>query len=135
MRYNFTFLLFFISFAIFAQEEAWVYFNAKPNAQAFFSNPLSELSQRALDRRTNQNIVLDLTDAPLETSFVNQIKSSTGITVMAQSKWLNALHIRGTQTNINALKGLSFVAKVEFADKSLNTTAKKSLRSKNKSNT
>lgn len=125
MRYNFTFLLFFVSFAIFAQEEAWVYFNAKPNAQAFFSNPLSELSQRALDRRTNQNIVLDLTDAPLETSFVNQIKSSTGITVMAQSKWLNALHIRGTQANINALKALSFVTKVEFADKSLNTTAKK----------
>ncbi len=125
MRYNFTFLLLFLSFAVFAQEDAWVYFNAKPNAQAFFSNPLSELSQRALDRRTNQNIVLDLTDAPLETSFVNQIKSSTGITVMAQSKWLNALHIRGTQANINALKGLSFVTKVEFADKSLNTTAKK----------
>lgn len=125
MRYNFTFLLLLLSFTVFGQQEAWVYFNAKPNAQAFFDNPLSELSQRALDRRTNQKIALDITDAPLETSFVNQIKSSTGISVMAQSKWLNALHIRGTQANINALKTLAFVQKVEFADRTLNITGKK----------
>ncbi|WP_313903046.1 S8 family serine peptidase [Flavobacterium anhuiense] len=78
-----------------------------------------------MDRRTNQKIALDITDAPLETSFVNQIKSSTGISVMAQSKWLNALHIRGTQANINALKTLAFVQKVEFADRTLNATGKK----------
>lgn len=127
MRYNITFLLLLLSFTVFGQQEAWVYFNAKPNAQTFFDNPLAELSQRALDRRTNQKIALDFTDAPLETSFVNQIKSSTGISVMAQSKWLNALHIRGTQANINALKTLSFVQKVDFADRSLNTTGKKAV--------
>jgi hypothetical protein len=125
MKYNFTFLLLLLSFAVFAQEDAWVYFNGKPNAQLFFDNPLTELSQKALDRRTNQNIALDITDAPLETSYISQIKSSAGITVMAQSKWLNALHIQGTQVNINALKTLPFVQKIEFADKTLNTTAKK----------
>lgn len=125
MRYNFTFLLLLLSITVFSQQEAWVYFNAKPNAQLFFNNPLTELSQKALDRRTNQNIALDFTDAPVEISFIDQIKASTGITVMAQSKWLNALHIRGTETNINALKSLSFVQKVDFADKTLNTTAKK----------
>ncbi len=125
MRYNFTFLLILLSFTVFGQEEAWVYFNAKPNSQAFFDNPLAELSQRALDRRAAQNIALNITDAPLETSYVNQIQMSTGIMVMAQSKWLNALHIRGTQANINALKTLSFVQKVEFADKTLNATGKR----------
>jgi subtilisin family serine protease len=125
MRYNFTFLLLLLSFTVFSQQEAWVYFNAKPNAQLFFNNPLTELSQKALDRRTAQNIVLDFTDAPLETSFIDQIKASTGITVMAQSKWLNALHIRGSQTDINALKTLSFVQKIDFADKALNITGKK----------
>ncbi|WJS92720.1 S8 family serine peptidase [Flavobacterium johnsoniae] len=125
MKYNFTFFLVLLSFTVFGQEEAWVYFNAKPNAQAFFANPLTELSQKALDRRTNQNIALDITDAPLETSYVNQITASTGITVMAQSKWLNALHIRGSQANVNALKTLAFVQKVEFADKTLNITGKK----------
>ncbi len=125
MRYNFTFLLLLLSFTVFSQEDAWVYFNGKPNAQAFYDNPLTELSQRALDRRTSQNIALAITDAPLETSYVNQITSSTGITVKAQSKWLNALHIQGTQANINALKSLAFVARIEFADKTLNTTGKK----------
>lgn len=125
MKYNFTFLLLLLSFAAFAQQDAWVYFNGKPNAQLFFDNPLTELSQKALDRRTSQNIALDITDAPLEITYVSQIKSSIGITVLAQSKWLNALHVQGTQANINALKALSFVQKIEFADKSLNTTAKK----------
>ena len=120
MRYNFTFLLLLLSITVFSQQEAWVYFDAKPNAQLFFTNPLTELSQKALDRRTNQNIALDFTDAPVETSFIDQIKASTGITVMAQSKWLNALHIRGTQTDINALKSLSFVQKVDFADHTVN---------------
>ena len=125
MKKYLIFLFLFISFATFSQEEAWVYFNAKPNSQAYFDNPLLMLTQRALDRRSNQNIALDFKDIPIETSYVNQIKASTGITVMAQSKWLNALHIRGTQANINALKLLTFVTKVDFANKSLNSTAKK----------
>lgn len=125
MKYNFTLLLFLLSFALFAQQDAWVYFNGKPNSQTFLANPQTELSQKALDRRTAQNIALDVTDAPVETSYLNQITASTGITVKAQSKWLNALHIQGTQANINALKTLSFVSKIEFADKTLNTTGKK----------
>lgn len=110
---------------MFSQEDAWVYFNAKPSAQIYLDSPLLMLSQRSLDRRTNQNIALSFSDIPLETTYVDQIKSSTGITVMAQSKWLNALHIRGTQVNITALKNLTFVDKVVFANKNLNTTSKK----------
>lgn len=125
MKNNFTLVLLLLSYGVFAQQDAWVYFNGKPNLQTFLANPLAELSQKALDRRTAQNITLDITDAPLETSYVNQVTSSTGITVMARSKWLNALHIQGTQANINALKTLTFVSKIEFADKTLNSTGKK----------
>jgi len=127
MKYYFTFLLLLFSAAMFSQEDAWVYFKDKPNAQTFFDSPAKMLSQRALDRRTNQNIALDLTDVPVEDSYINQVKASTGITVMAQSKWLNALHIRGTEANILALKSLSFVDKVVFANKNLNVTSKKVL--------
>jgi hypothetical protein len=38
-------------------------------------------------------------------------------------KWMNAVHIRGTQTLINSLKG-SFVDKVDFANKTLNQAGK-----------
>ncbi|WP_316635490.1 S8 family serine peptidase [uncultured Flavobacterium sp.] len=125
MKHYYTFLLLVFSTVMFSQEDAWVYFKDKPNAQHFLDNPSEMLSARALQRRTNQNISLDITDVPLEDNYINQVKTATGITVMAQSKWMNALHIRGTQTDILALKTLAFVDKVVFANKTLNTTGKK----------
>ena len=105
----------------FAQiEDAWVYFNNKPSAATFLANPLTMLTQRALDRRIAQNISLDATDVPVEQSYITQIAASSGITVMAKSRWMNALHIRGTQANIQALTSLSFVNHVTFANYSLN---------------
>ena len=49
---------------------------------------------------------------------------------MGQSKWLNALHVRGTQADITSLKNLAFVTKISFADKSLNTAGKTTAISK-----
>jgi subtilisin family serine protease len=130
---KFYFIVFFlISFFAFSQEDAWVYFNVKNNSQSYFDNPLQMLTQRALDRRTRQNIPLDLIDIPIDPSFINQVKGVSGITVMAQSKWLNALHIRGTPTIINSLKSFSFVDKVDFANKALNGTGKKASTAKMK---
>jgi hypothetical protein len=124
MRIPYLFLLLLATSTVFSQEDAWVYFNAKPNTQTYFAAPLQMLSQRALDRRARQNIALDSKDVPIPTVYINQIKSATGITVMAQSKWLNALHIRGTAAAITALKNLAMVEKVVFANRSLNPTAK-----------
>lgn len=127
----FAFLL-FSCFLGYSQEDAWVYFNVKNNSQSFYDNPLLMLSQRALDRRTTQNIPLDSKDIPIDKTLIDQIKAVSGITVMAKSKWLNALHIRGTQTDINSLKSLSFVDKIDFANKSLNLTGKKTTVAKTK---
>lgn len=77
-----------------------MYFNDKPDAAFYLSNPLQMLSQRALDRRTAQGIILDNTDAPIAQTYIDQVTAATGITVMAKSKWLNALHVRGTQADI-----------------------------------
>src|SRR6187402_500765 len=97
------FIIFFFScFVGFSQEDAWVYFNAKNNSQNYYDNPLLMLSQRAIDRRINQNIAFDSKDIPIDKSYITQIKSVSGIKVMAKSKWMNALHIRGTQTTINS---------------------------------
>lgn len=125
MKNCFAFFLLFFSAVMFSQEDAWIYFKDKPSAQQFLDNPSQMLSFRALERRTNQNIVLDITDVPIEKNYTDQIKSATGISVLASSKWLNALHIKGTQTNISTLQLLSFVDKVVFANKTLNTTSKK----------
>jgi len=89
------------------------------------ANPLTILSQRALDRRTAQGIALDDKDAPIYQPYIDEITASTGITVKAKSKWLNCLHIRGSVADINALKLLSSVLKVDFADKTLNSSPNK----------
>ena len=118
------YILFFSCFSGFAQEDAWVYFNVKNSSQSYIDNPLLMLSQRAIDRRIKQNIVLDSKDIPIDKSFINQVKSVSGITVMAKSKWLNALHVRGSETAIKSLKSFAFVDKVDFANKTLNSTSK-----------
>jgi len=120
-----TFLFLFSLNNLVAQvEDAWVFFKDKPSQSAFIASPLTMLSQRALDRRMRYNISLDFKDIPVEVSYINQIKNATGITVKAKSKWLNALHIQGTQTDINKILNLNFVSKIEFANKSLNTSGK-----------
>ncbi|RTZ05277.1 T9SS type A sorting domain-containing protein [Flavobacterium sp. GSP27] len=124
MRKFYLFFFLFITTVCFSQQDAWVYFNAKPNSQFYVDSPLKMLSQRALDRRSNQNIALDFKDIPVEASYVNQVKSTSGITVMAKSKWMNAIHVRGEQVAIQSLALFSFVDKVDFADKSLNQKGK-----------
>lgn len=124
MKKSYIFLFLLITSAGFSQQDAWVYFNAKPNSQFYLDTPLEMLTQRALDRRTNQGIAIDFKDIPVEESYIDQVKLAAGITVMAKSKWMNAVHVRGSQANINSLALLSFVSKVDFADKSLNQTAK-----------
>lgn len=110
-----------LSLTAFSQEDAWVYFNAKPGATAFFSNPLTELSQRSIDRRMAQNIALDFKDAPIHQPYIDQVSNATGITVLAKSKWLNCVHVRGEVSDIDALSALSFVDHIKYASNNLNS--------------
>ena len=130
-------LVILFSIEMYGQEDAWVYFNAKPNAQTFFDNPLLELSQRSLNRRTAQNIGLDIKDAPIDQSYIDQITATPGIVVLAKSKWFNALHIQGSEDAIRSLTNLSFVTRVDFANRLLNNplrpmVAKKKIKKVNK---
>jgi serine protease AprX len=120
MKKTLLFIICLFSLTGFSQEDAWIFFNAKPNAQYYYDNPLQMLSQRSLDRRTTQNITLDIKDVPLHQPFIDQITNATGITVLAKSKWLNCLHIRGLQSDIVALSSLTFVDHIQYAKHSLN---------------
>jgi len=125
MQKTFLFLFLLSGFFGFSQEEdAWVYFKDKPNSQTYIDNPLTMLTQRALDRRANQGILLDFKDVPIYQPYIDQISAVSGITVKAKSKWMNCVHIRGLQSDINKLKLKSFVDHVDFADKTLNLVGK-----------
>lgn len=122
MKNNLLFLfLWIIPILYFAQqEEAWVYLSDKQNVSASLLDPITILTQKAIDRKINHGVLIDERDVPVNENYISQLKTQTGITVLAKSKWFNAVHVRGSEINIKALTGLSFVTSVDFADKSLN---------------
>tara|TARA_R100001369_G_scaffold81213_1_gene112126 strand:+ start:778 stop:2403 length:1626 start_codon:yes stop_codon:yes gene_type:complete len=112
----------FVSQFNYAQEDALVFLEAKDPAvvSQALANPLTILTQEAIDRKQLQGTSIDERDVPLNETYKNQINNATGITVYAKSKWMNAVYVRGSISNINDLLNLEFVTEVEFTDKDLN---------------
>jgi subtilisin family serine protease len=102
-------------------QDALVFFADKENVQASIDNPISILTQEAIDRKAMHEVAIDARDVPVTPAYINQVKNATGITVFAKSKWMNCVYVQGTQGNIENLLNLSFVTSVEWMDKDLNT--------------
>ncbi len=115
-------LILFIAQISIAQEDALVFFADKENVADALANPLTILTQDAIDRKQMHGTPIDERDVPLNENYKSQVNNSTGITVFAKSKWMNAVYVRGSLSNINNLLNLEFVTEVEFADKDLNFT-------------
>jgi hypothetical protein len=74
------------------------------------TNPLTYLSQRAIDRRTRYGITIDSTDLPVNPAYVTQIRSLANVTILNISKWLNTITIQTTDPNaISTINGFLFV--------------------------
>lgn len=116
-------LILFLIFSkiIQAQEHAWVYFTDKENIGAAIANPLTILTQEAIDRKNLHNTPIDVRDVPVNENYITTIKNQQGISVMAKSKWFNCVHVIGSTLDINALENLNFVDHIDFADESLNS--------------
>lgn len=113
-------ILFLITFILFriasgqSTEYVFVYFKDKPAYSSFLANPLSELSQKALERRNRLGIALDIKDAPIETSYVEDVRTTLGLTkVKSQSKWLNGVAVEITPVQKTLLANKSYVASIE----------------------
>jgi hypothetical protein len=117
---NFVLVLVFAATVMTAQEDALVFFADKVNVSAALADPITILTQEALDRKQMRGTPIDTRDVPVNETYISQIKSASGITVYAKSKWMNCVYVRGSETNINTLLNESFVTGVEFSDKSLN---------------
>jgi len=114
------FCVFILTTSVSAQEEdAWVYLTDKIDVPNRIANPLLILTQKAIDRKAKHSVAIDSKDVPVNEAYITTLKGETGITVLAKSKWFNAVHVRGTETNINNLTALGFVDHVDFADNSL----------------
>ncbi|MDY8133992.1 S8 family serine peptidase [Aquimarina sp. 2201CG5-10] len=120
-RFLFFFVLSISQLGIAQTEDAWVYFTDKENVTDALANPITILTQEAIDRKNLHNTVIDARDIPVNESYITQLKNTTGITVLAKSKWFNCAYVRGTQPNIASLSALSFVDRIDYADNSLDS--------------
>ncbi len=102
------------------QQDALVFFADKLDVAISIANPISIMTQEAIDRKALQNTPIDERDVPVNEDYVTQIKNASGITVYSKSKWMNSVYVRGSQANVEDLLNLSFVTSVEFMDRSLN---------------
>ncbi len=113
VRKIFTILSVGFSLIATAQTElVFVFFKDKPNKATFYSNPLSELTQKSLDRRTNLGIALTDQDAPIEQSYIQNVRN-LGFTVTDYSKWLNGVAVNATASQIQILSQQNYVDHVE----------------------
>ena len=98
-------------------QDARVYLHDKPDSSFYLNHPLQMLSPRALDRRARYGIGLDITDVPVYRPYLDSLRHTAAVQVMAYSKWLNAVHVQGPQQDLEALAAWSFVDSVVFADR------------------
>ncbi len=120
---NFRFLIIFFLFQKFAYaqiEDAWVYFNDKPNYEYFIENPLLILSQKSIEKKVLKNISIDYRDVPINESYIQHINDHEGIEILSKSKWLNCLHIRGNYNHINELLNFDFIDRIDYANRNIN---------------
>ena len=119
--------LFAFSCQLFAQEDAWVYLTDKENEATSVANPLTILTQKAIDRKARHGVSIDARDVPVNEDYITAIKNANGILVLAKSKWFNAVHVRGEKAAIENLfinqnnliePQKTFINKVVFADRS-----------------
>ena len=95
----------------------WIQFKDKKNSPYALDNPQQFLSQRSIQRRSNQNIICDLTDLPVNPAYIDSI-TKTGAVIVNRSKWLNAVSIEVSDSYIiNKIVNLPFVEQVRKVQK------------------
>lgn len=96
-------------------------------------NPSQYLSQKSIERRNKQNIIIDQTDIPITPMYLDSIRS-TGVTVLNYSKWLNTVSVYTTDS-LALIKITNFPFVLSFAEiakknkpKSVSTEVKKTFQ-------
>lgn len=104
--------VFLTAFATKAQVKYWIFFTDKPVTAAMLKHPEAVLSPRAIERRNIQSIAITESDFPVSPTYLTQLQQH-GIVVLRTSKWLNAASVFATQSQIESLRKLPFIADIK----------------------
>jgi len=111
-------LLFHFLIAQTAPHQYWIHLKDKNNSIYSINKPNEYLSQRAIDRREKQHIPINISDLPVNTAYINEIRSM-GLEIIYPSKWFNTIAVSTNDTVIiESLIKLNYVNKVIKIEKS-----------------
>ena len=92
-----------------APDKYYIEFTDKDNSPYSISSPEEYLSQRAIDRRAQFNIAIDMKDIPVNPQYLQGV-ASTGATILNPTKWLNGVTVQTTDPGvIAAIEALPYV--------------------------
>jgi hypothetical protein len=90
----------------------WVQLKDKKGTPYLINQPEAFLSQRSIDRRIRQHILIDETDLPVSSVYLDSLKNR-GLEIVHTSKWLNGATVRTSNTAlIQKIAALPFVTLV-----------------------
>ena len=97
-----------------APNSYWVQLKDKKGTPYLINQPEAFLSQRSLDRRIRQHILIDETDLPVSPDYLDSLKNR-GLEIVHTSKWLNGATVRTSDTIlIKKIATLPFVTMVQL---------------------
>ena len=97
MKKTLSLLGFFLLICLCSQAQFTRYiirFKDKGTNPFSISNPSQYLTQRALDRRTRYNILIDSSDLPVTPRYIDSVRLAGTVTILNSSKWLNQVAIK-----------------------------------------
>ena len=109
-----------------AQNYFWVAFTNKNDTPYLLSNPQEYLSDRAIQRRMNQNIVIDSLDLPVNSWYIDSVLT-LDVSLVHASKWMNGITIATSYETLDFIKDWSFIKEVQLSKPGIKT---KSLQNK-----
>ncbi len=96
-----------------AQKKFWIKFKNKNGTPYSLGAASAFLSAKSIQRRIDQNIMLDNTDLPVTPSYVTQVDGVTNVMVLYRSKWLNGVVVSignsFTATALATINSFTFV--------------------------
>lgn len=88
----------------------WVVFTDKSNSPYSIERPHEFLSEKAIERRNRQGIIIDENDLPVNPAYINALKD-LNIEVYTISKWLNGAVIKTDDIALlDTIENLPFIA-------------------------
>ncbi|MBI9060911.1 MAG: S8 family serine peptidase [Marinilabiliaceae bacterium] len=115
------------SFAFGQADGYFISFTDKNNTPYTISNPEAFLSERAIERRSKQNIAINEQDLPVAPAYIDSLKK-LGIQVKHTTKWLNGAIV--FSDNANLMDTLDRVSFIKYVEKTKSSTTRKAIHNK-----